>query len=130
MTIEHKIVGAELLTAADVGRIAGVTPAAVRARAVSGKLPVAAVTASGMRLWTREAALKYKAERAAGFNHGASRMPTKTTTGSPNVSASYLPTITPPNRRSHRIVREGGLLVCHYCPEKHMRDDQFSPWCG
>lgn len=54
----------EYLTPADVGRVAGVTPGAVRALTARGRLPVAAVTASGVHLYTRQTAEQYAAERA------------------------------------------------------------------
>jgi hypothetical protein len=55
----------EYLTPADVGRIAGVTPGAVRALTARGRLPVAAITAGGVHLYDRETAERYAAERAA-----------------------------------------------------------------
>ncbi len=55
----------QYLTPADVGRIAGVTPGAVRALTARGRLPIAAVTAGGVHLYTRETAERYAAERAA-----------------------------------------------------------------
>lgn len=55
---------AEYLTASDVGRIAGVTPAAVRAMTARGRLPVAAVTVGGVHLYTRKTAERYAAERS------------------------------------------------------------------
>ncbi|MGD0950444.1 MAG: hypothetical protein ABSA52_23880 [Candidatus Binatia bacterium] len=55
----------EYLTPADVGRIAGVTPGAVRALTARGRLPVAAVTVGGVHLYSRETAEGYAAKRAA-----------------------------------------------------------------
>ena len=42
------------LLSADVGRLLGITPAAVRQAANTGRLPVAAVTEGGVRLFARE----------------------------------------------------------------------------
>ena len=53
------------LTPADVARIAGVTPGAVRALTARGKLEVAAVTVGGVHLYTQETAERYAAERDA-----------------------------------------------------------------
>jgi DNA-binding transcriptional MerR regulator len=53
------------LTTRDVARIADVTPAAVRLAAATGRLSVAMVTLSGVRLYTRAAAERYASERAA-----------------------------------------------------------------
>jgi hypothetical protein len=63
----------EYLTPADVGRIADVTPGAVRAQTARGRLPVAAVTAGGMHLYTRETAERYAAERAQRKRYAAER---------------------------------------------------------
>jgi excisionase family DNA binding protein len=43
-----------LLTAADAARILDVVPATVRMMALSGRLPVAAKTEGGIRLFSRE----------------------------------------------------------------------------
>lgn len=51
------------LTTADVARIAGVTPAAVRALSNRGRLEVATVTAGGIRLYTLATAQRYAEER-------------------------------------------------------------------
>jgi hypothetical protein len=59
------------LTPAEVGRVAGVTPGAVRALTARARLPVAAVTAGGVHLYTRETAERYAAERAARRGGGA-----------------------------------------------------------
>ena len=42
------------LLSADVGRLLGITPAAVRQAANTGRLPVAAVTEGGVRLFALE----------------------------------------------------------------------------
>jgi len=55
----------EYLTAADVRRVVGVTPAAVRALAARGKLIPAAVTVGGVHLYTHQTAERYAAEGAA-----------------------------------------------------------------
>lgn len=55
----------EFLTAADVGRVVGITPAAVRAADARGKLIPVAITAGGVHLYTRESAERYRVERAA-----------------------------------------------------------------
>jgi excisionase family DNA binding protein len=55
-----------LLATADVARLADppVTPAAVREWAKAGKLPIAAVTPGGQRLFRREDVLAFLRERA------------------------------------------------------------------
>jgi len=63
----------EYLTPADVGRIADVTPGAVRAQTARGRLPVAAVTAGGVHLYTREQAEGYARERAQRKRYAAER---------------------------------------------------------
>jgi hypothetical protein len=55
----------ELLLPADVGRIAGITSATVRALTARGRLIAAAMTPGGVHLYTRETAKQYAAERAA-----------------------------------------------------------------
>jgi hypothetical protein len=59
------------LTTRDVARIADVTPAAVRLAVAAGRLAVASVTVSGVHLYTRAAAERYAAERAARRSGGA-----------------------------------------------------------
>ncbi len=55
----------ELLTTADVSKLGGgsPTPAAVRQAAISGRLQVAATTPSGVRLFDRDAALRFLTDR-------------------------------------------------------------------
>jgi DNA-binding transcriptional MerR regulator len=53
----------DLLTAADSGRIADLTPAAIRLAARSGRLPVAARTAGGIRLFARADVERFAANR-------------------------------------------------------------------
>ena len=52
-----------LLTASDAARILGVTPAAVRLMHTTGKLKLAARTASGMRLFENDEVERLAAER-------------------------------------------------------------------
>jgi DNA-binding transcriptional MerR regulator len=54
-----------LMTVADVARELNRTPAAVRASANAGHLPVAMKTASGMRLFDPTAVQEFKARRDA-----------------------------------------------------------------
>jgi hypothetical protein len=53
------------LTKADVGRLLGLTPSAIRAAAIAGRLTVAATTATGVRLFRREDVEAYVASRRA-----------------------------------------------------------------
>ena len=53
----------QLLTAADAARILGVVPATVRVMALSGRLPVAAMTEGGIRLFRREDVERLARER-------------------------------------------------------------------
>lgn len=52
-----------LLTAADAARILNVVPATVRVMALSGRLPVAATTEGGIRLFRREDVERLARER-------------------------------------------------------------------
>ncbi len=54
-----------LLTPADAARVLGVVPATVRQMAISGKLPPAVMTESGMRLFRRSDVERLAAEREA-----------------------------------------------------------------
>jgi DNA-binding transcriptional MerR regulator len=60
-----------LLTASDAARILGVTPAAVRLMHTTGKLKLAARTASGMRLFENEEVERLAAERREGAGTAA-----------------------------------------------------------
>ncbi len=53
-----------LLSPSDAARILGVVPATVRAMAISGRLPPATMTESGIRLFRREDVERLAAERA------------------------------------------------------------------
>ncbi len=53
-----------LLSPSDAARILGVVPATVRAMALSGRLPPATMTESGIRLFRREDVERLAAERA------------------------------------------------------------------
>ena len=61
----------EFLTSSDVSKLGGgnPTPAAVRAAANAGRLPVAATTPGGVRLFRREAVLRFLKERAERKEH-------------------------------------------------------------
>lgn len=54
-----------LMTKADVARVVGLTPAAVTAAALKGRLRVGGMTAGGVRLFTPEDVAQYARERAA-----------------------------------------------------------------
>lgn len=54
-----------LLSPSDAARILGVVPATVRAMALSGRLPLATMTESGIRLFRREDVERLAAERDA-----------------------------------------------------------------
>ncbi len=54
-----------LLGPADAARILGVVPATVRAMALSGRLPPAAMTEGGIRLFRRADVERLAADRAA-----------------------------------------------------------------
>ncbi len=54
-----------LLGPADAARILGVVPATVRAMALSGRLPPAAMTEGGVRLFRRADVERLAADRAA-----------------------------------------------------------------
>lgn len=53
-----------LLSPSDAARILGVVPATVRAMALSGRLPPATMTESGIRLFRREDVERLAVERA------------------------------------------------------------------
>lgn len=53
-----------LLSPSDAARILGVVPATVRAMALSGRLPPATMTESGIRLFRREDVERLASERA------------------------------------------------------------------
>jgi DNA-binding transcriptional MerR regulator len=53
----------EFLLTADVARLVGVTPAAVRAAAISGRLAVAATSEGGVRLFRRTDVEQFCRER-------------------------------------------------------------------
>ena len=53
----------EFLTNADAGRLLQVAPQTVKLFAVTGRLPVAARTAGGIRLYKREDVLRLKQQR-------------------------------------------------------------------
>jgi DNA-binding transcriptional MerR regulator len=55
----------ELLTSADAGRLAGLTPASIRRLAKLGELRPAFVTASGQRLFDRSTVEELLAHRRA-----------------------------------------------------------------
>lgn len=54
-----------LLSPSDAARILGVVPATVRAMALSGRLPPATMTESGIRLFKREDVERLAAQRSA-----------------------------------------------------------------
>lgn len=51
------------LSTAEAGRLAGCTPDAIRAAAREGRLKPAAMTGSGIRLFTREGVLVWASKR-------------------------------------------------------------------
>jgi hypothetical protein len=53
------------LLSADVARLLGVTPAAVREAAISGRLSIAATTRGGVRLFDKVAVERFRREREA-----------------------------------------------------------------
>jgi DNA-binding transcriptional MerR regulator len=53
----------EFLTASDVGKLVRLTPASIRAAADSGRLPVAARTPGGVRLFRRSDVEEFARER-------------------------------------------------------------------
>jgi hypothetical protein len=53
----------DFLTPADAARISGVTPAAIRQAARSGRLPVSAKTAGGIHLFVRKDVERFAAGR-------------------------------------------------------------------
>jgi DNA-binding transcriptional MerR regulator len=53
----------ELLLSADVAKELGVTPAAIRIAASKGQIDTAAVTAGGVRLFSRQAVEEFRARR-------------------------------------------------------------------
>lgn len=53
----------KLMLSSDAARLVGVTPASIREAAISGRLPVAAVTQGGVRLFTLEDVQRFLRER-------------------------------------------------------------------
>lgn len=62
---------AELLTPADAGRILDLSPAGVRLAADDGRLPVAAMTPTGGRLFNRGDVERFRRERAKAAKRSA-----------------------------------------------------------
>jgi DNA-binding transcriptional MerR regulator len=54
-----------LLLKADVARLLDISPASVREAAISGKLPVAATTERGVRLFSLDDVERFRREREA-----------------------------------------------------------------
>jgi hypothetical protein len=65
----------KFLLAADVARLAGITPAAVRAAAISGRLAVAATSERGVRLFRRSDVERFCRERERAKKTGGMRIP-------------------------------------------------------